>query len=400
MRILVLTHRLPFAPNRGDRIRAFHIIKTLASHHDVSLVSLVHDRTEAAQTGALRALGVRVATARVPKIRNLMRAAIALGTSTPLTHLLLDSPYMRAALEESIAESQPDLVLVYCSGVAPLALAAPLAGVPMVLDMVDVDSAKWEAFGRTASFPRSWVFRREARCLSAFEDLAANSAIATIVVNERERDALLKISPDTRVLVVPNGVDVDALSPPDRPVADERVIFPAVFNYQPNVDGALWFAEAVWPMIRAARPRARLTLAGASPTRAVRRLADNDRSIEVTGSVPDIRPFLWRSAIAVAPMLHARGVQNKVLEAAAAGLPSIVTQAVWDGLPGEVLAACRVAKDAASFAKSAIELLSLPAPRRRLEAQRADLSAFAWPKRLALLVDLVDATARREPAVA
>ena len=390
MRVLVLTHRLPFAPNRGDRIRAFHIIRQLALRAEVHVVSLVHDRAEEAEAATLERLGVRVSTARVPRARNLLRAAASLCTSQPLTHALLDAPAIRQTLARVTRERRPDVVLAYCSGVAPLALAPPLAGIPMVLDLVDVDSAKWAAYAATASPPRSWIYSREARCLSRFEAHAARVAHATTVVNERERKALREFCPDARVEVVPNGVDLDALRPLEPPAAEPHVVFSGVFNYAPNAEGAQWFAREVWPRVRAELPQARLTLAGAHPTRAVRALASSDRSIEVTGGVADMRPYLWRSAVSVAPIFQARGVQNKVLEAVAAGLPAVETPAVWEGLPEDVLPACRQAADPEPFAQVVVDLLSTtPAERRRIAAG-ARLSGLAWSLRLAPLMDLVE----------
>ena len=393
MRVLVLTHRLPYAPNRGDRVRAHHIVKLLAARADVHVVSLVHDRDEAAHADTLRQLGVRVSTALVPRARNLMSAALALPTGLPLTHALLHAPDMTAAIARATDGWLPDVVLAYCTGVAPLALAPPLDRVPMVLDVVDVDSAKWAAFAEASAFPRSWIYRREARCLGAFEQRAVQAAVATTVVNERERDTLRRTCRGADVHVVPNGVDVSALTPHDPPAGDERVIFTAVFDYAPNTDGAIWFARRVWPIVRAARPSATLTLAGASPTRAIRQLASLDPSIEVTGAVADMRPYLWRSAIAVAPIHQARGVQNKVLEAAAAGLPSVVTSPVWKGLPKEVLPACRLADTPEDFAAQVVELLALSPNARRGCASLARLSDLAWPRRLAPLVDLVESAA-------
>jgi glycosyltransferase involved in cell wall biosynthesis len=169
-----------------------------------------------------------------------------------------------------------------------------------------------------------------------------------------------------------------------------------VFNYAPNVEGALWLARDVWPRVRAMRPDARLTLAGAHPARSIRRLAANDKSIEVTGQVPDMRPYLWRSAIAVAPLFTARGVQNKVLEAVAAGLPAVVTPAVLAGLPAEVVPACRMAAEPESYARAILDLLALtPAARRRLAA-RAQLADLAWSIRLAPLVRLIGRAAGNE----
>jgi glycosyltransferase involved in cell wall biosynthesis len=172
------------------------------------------------------------------------------------------------------------------------------------------------------------------------------------------------------------------------------VVFQAVFNYAPNVEGALWFAREVWPRVRAAVPAAHLTLAGAYPTRAVRRLGHVDRSIEVTGSVEDIRPYLWRSAVAVAPMFQARGVQNKVLEAAAAGLPSVVTPAVWGGLPHEVLPACRLAETASEFAAAVVSLLLMKPEARRQQTMRAQLTSLSWPQRLSPLLGLIEAASK------
>ena len=400
MNVLMLTHRLPFAPNRGDRVRAYHLVKQLAARADVHVISLTHDRAEHAQAETLRQLGVGVSTAQVPRVRNLVRAAIALPTNTPLTHLLLDSPDMPALLRSATRDWRPDVVLAYCSGIAPFALTPVLAGIPLIVDLVDVDSAKWTAFAERAGMWRRWMFRREARCLSAFESRLVDAAAATIVVNERERDTLRRLCPHADVQVVPNGVDVDTFAPRDAPTGEDHVVFTAVFDYAPNAEGALWFARHVWPRVRAAKPGARLTLAGSSPTRAVRRLARDDRSIEVTGAVADIRPYLWRAAVAVAPIAQSRGVQNKVLEAAAAGLPSVVTPAVWNGLPSEILPACRRADSADQFAAAVLDLLSLSPAARRRQAARARLSDLAWPKRLAPLADLIEAIARTPAAVA
>jgi sugar transferase (PEP-CTERM/EpsH1 system associated) len=394
MRILILTHRLPYAPNRGDRVRAYHIVKQLAARADVHVISLTHDRAERAEAETLRRLGVRVSTAGVPRLRNLVRAAASLMTDTPLTHLLLASPELAALVDDATRDWRPDVLLAYCSGIAPAALTPALAGIPLVVDLVDVDSAKWSAFAAEAAMPRRWVFEREARCLGAFERLLVETAAATTVVNERERTTLRRLCPNADVQVMPNGVDVDMFAPPDPPAGDDRVVFTAVFDYAPNADGALWFARQVWPQVLAARPGARLTLAGSSPTRAVRRLAEDDRSIDVTGAVPDIRPYLWRAALAVAPIAQSRGVQNKVLEAAAAGLPTVVTPAVWDGLPPEVLPAVRRAESADQFAAAVIELLSQSAAERRRQAAQARVSDLAWPTRLAPLVDLLASAAR------
>jgi glycosyltransferase involved in cell wall biosynthesis len=267
MKVLVLTHRLPFAPNRGDRVRAYHIVRQLARRASVHVVSLVHDAQEEAEADGMRRDGITVTTARVPRLRNYARGAARLLGSTPLTHLLLDSPAMRDAIAHSLRDGEPDVVLAYCSGMARFALEAPLDRYPFVFDVVDVDSGKWADFARVARGPRRWLYRREARCLSAFEAMAARRARAATVVTAREADALRALSPEARTHVISNGVDLQYLAPQGPPASEPSVVFTGVFSYAPNADGAVWFAEQVWPRVRERFTNARLTLAGASPPR-------------------------------------------------------------------------------------------------------------------------------------
>jgi polysaccharide biosynthesis protein PslH len=137
-----------------------------------------------------------------------------------------------------------------------------------------------------------------------------------------------------------------------------------------------------------------LSLVGSDPTAAVRALSAADSTIEVTGTVPDIRPYLWRSAVAVAPLLNARGVQNKVLEAIAAGLPCVVTPAVLEGLPEEVIPACMLARDAEQFAAAVVGLLGREPAGRRAIAERANVPALSWDVQLAPLLGILERAAR------
>ena len=325
MRILYLTHRLPYAPDRGDRIRAYHTLRTIAASAEVHLFSLVHDEDERSRTAALGDLTASVTLAQVPRMRNYVKGAVRLGSTRPLTHSLLDAPAVEGALATLAAEKRPDVVLAYCSGMARFAGQHPLGHVPFVMDLVDVDSEKWADYARTTRGPMGWIYAREARCLAPFEETAARAAHATLVVNDRERRSLASRVPDANVRVVPNGIDLETFRPGGPPASAPRVVFCGVFDYRPNERGAIWFATKVWPLVRSKRPDAQLTLVGRNPTPAVRAIAESDPSVEVTGSVPDVRPYLWSAAVGIAPLLEARGVQNKVLEAVAAGLPVVVT---------------------------------------------------------------------------
>jgi sugar transferase (PEP-CTERM/EpsH1 system associated) len=400
--ILFLTHRLPYAPNRGDRIRAYYLLRQLSQFARVSLFSLVHDDDERSHANEVP-FAAKVTTAAVPRFANLTRGALRLPTARPLTHTLLDAPEARTALARLVADDQPDLVLAYCSGMARFALEPPLDSFPFVLDMVDVDSGKWADLGDRTGHPRRWVYRREARTLAAFEVIAANAAAAVTVVTERERQTLRALAPHSHIVVLPNGVDVAAFAPPSPPAEDSVVVFTGMMDYEPNVNAVVWFAKQVWPRIRQDRPDARFVIVGAGPTRAVLALAEGDRSITVTGRVESVQPHLWSSAVSVAPVSVARGLQNKVLEALAAGLPAVVSTAVAAGLPPEVVSrGCLVADEPDDFARAVIGLLDQPALVRRAMAAAAGVHSLSWDRQLAPIEGILDrarhgAASVREP---
>lgn len=398
MKVLFLTHRLPFAPNRGDRVRAYHIVRSLVDRgDDVHVLSLVHDAEEEAQVERVRALGVRATTLPVPKLRNYAAGAVALAGSQPLTHLLLHAPEFRATVARILREGEPDVVLAYCSGMARFALQPPLDAYPLVLDLVDVDSQKWAEMAAKAPQPKRWIYAREERYLSRFEKEAASRALATLVVNEREARVLRGIAPAANVQVVRVGVDLASHTPPNAPCELPRVVFCGVMNYGPNVDGVTWFVREIWPLVRAARPDARFTIVGSRPTAAIERLVSDANGVEVTGTVPSVQRYLWDAAVSVAPLLTARGVQTKVLEAVAAGLPAVVTSAVYEGLPEEIHAACRVSDSPSDFAAGLIGLLAMTGAERRRLAAQADVHGLEWDAQLAPLhAILADAAANKE----
>jgi len=393
MRILVLTHRLPYAPNRGDRLRAYHMLQGLKNRAEVELVSLVHDDQEASHAEEVRQFVARVHTIRVPKLRNYARSAMTLLGETPLTHGLLDAPNMTDVLEQVCRHHRPDVVFAYCSGMARFALQAPLDTIPLVLDFVDIDSQKWRDMAAAGRPPLSWIYAREAATLGAFEARAANRAVASLVVNAREAAIARELAPGANVRVLNNGIETARLHPPADPANSARVVFCGVMNYTPNDDGMRWFVRHVWPAVLAKRPDATLAIVGSDPTAALKTLCGSHPSIEITGRVPDVREWLWGSAVAVAPLHVARGVQNKALEAIAAGLPIVITEAVAGGLPDAAANACSVANTPHQFADHVLALLALSPAERRARANSSDLSHLTWSHTLEPLWPLLDRAA-------
>jgi len=394
MKVLFLTHRLPYAPNRGDRVRAFHILRTLTAHVDVEVVSFVHDRAEQEHAEAMRREGIRVTALAAPWLRNRVRAAAALLTSRPLTHILLDAPELTSTLARIVQQCPPDVVLAYCSGMARLALEPPLHGIPYVLDMVDVDSLKWAALARRSRSPMRLILAREARYLARFEAYATRRASTTLVINDREKAALSRVAPGERIVVLPNGVDAEGLRPTGPAIEDPCLVFCGVMSYAPNEQAVRWFARAVWPLVKARHARARLVVVGAETTRAIKALATGDASIVVTGSVPDVRPYLSQAAVSIAPIFTSHGLQTKVLEAVAAGLPCVVTPAVLEGLPTEVRSACVAAANGEAFASEITRLLALTGAERRALALNSGVAQLDWGSAIGpLLQILTDAAA-------
>jgi glycosyltransferase involved in cell wall biosynthesis len=280
---------------------------------------------------------------------------------------------------------------------ARFAMTPPLDGFPFVLDMVDVDSQKWRELSRTVRPPLAWIYRREASRLADFEGKAVMRARSTVVVNDRERAVLTALFPSAEISIIGNGVDVTRFRSPGPPSDQPRVVFCGVLNYGPNEEAVTWLIREIWPIVRQACPAARLAIVGADPTHSLRRLATEHQSIELSGGVPDVRPYLWNAAVSVAPLRVARGVQNKVLEAIASGLPVVVTRAVADGLPPAILPACFVGSAPDEIASRILDLLSRSAAERRALAHSANLEGLSWGAQLAHMVPLLERAARQDP---
>jgi sugar transferase (PEP-CTERM/EpsH1 system associated) len=363
--VLYLVHRLPYPPDKGDRIRAFHVLRHLAGEAAVHLACLADEAVDPAAVRTLHDYCERVAVVRLGPTRWL-RALASLALAGTVTEAAFHSRPLRALVRDWARSTSYRACLASASSMVPYLRLPELRGVPAVVDLVDVDSQKWLDYAAASRGPRAWLYRTEGRRLRRREQDLRSWTRAVTVVSDAEADLFRGFCPDGPVHVVTNGVDLDYFRPRPGPV-EPACVFLGALDYRPNVDGVCWFCDEVWPALREQRPGIKLYLVGRRPAPAVCRLAERP-GVEVVGQVPDVRPYLARAAVAVVPLRIARGVQNKVLEALAMGKATVISPPCRAGLRVEPGSDLLVASSPAEWTDAVRRLLDDAGLRERLGA--------------------------------
>jgi sugar transferase (PEP-CTERM/EpsH1 system associated) len=317
--------------------------------------------------------------------------------SRPLTVAYFDEPELHHRVRARMTSERFDLALVCSSGMAQY--VAPFCNLPKVIQFTDLDSQKWHLYANDSRFPKSLVYRTEADRLLRYERQIARTFDYSMFCSDRELQDFRRLSPETPAGCVRNGVDTHYFRPTAEPKDPAGLVFTGVMNYRPNVDGVVWFCSEVFPRIRERVPEATFTICGAHPSRSVRALARSP-GVRVTGPVADVRPYLARATVAVVPVRIARGLQNKLLEAMAMGLPAVTTTAAHGGLDAAAGRELFVADAATDFASTVVRLLRDSRLRDATghAARRATETRYGWDKSLARLDEIIAAaTARRAP---
>jgi len=323
-RLLFLSHRLPYPPDKGERVRAYHELVNLSRRFRVTLASGVHDEVEESFLTELGRLCEAVLIER-PRFRRL-RSVGSLITGRSATEGYFACPRLSRRLAEA-HECRPfDVIFAYCSSTFPV--AQNLKGVPVVMDFVDIDSEKWRGFGRCSWGAKRWLYKLEAKRVHTLEIQAIDYCRHVFCVSSQEAQN----SPHgLRVQGLRNGVDLEYFRPTTPSVAGRRIIFTGTMDYRPNVSAVCWFADNVWGRLRTVVPGVTFDIVGRNPHRKVLALRQIN-GINVTGAVSDIRPLIASADVAVAPMLMGRGVQNKILEAMAMAKPVVATPLALEGI--------------------------------------------------------------------
>jgi len=328
--LLYLVHRLPFPPNKGDKLRSFHLLKHLAASHRVFLGTFVDDPDDLQHVDALRPLCAELHVERLDPGQARWRSLAGLASGEALTLPYYRSRGLEAWVERAVREHRIETALVFSGAMAQYVESMP--HLRTLVDFVDVDSAKWTQYSESRGWPSSWLYRREGKRLLAFEAAVAVRAARSFFVTAAEVELFARLAPECRgkVEAIGNGVDAGFFSPEhDLPspyrAGEIPVVFTGAMDYWPNIDAVSWFASDMLPELRSRWPRLRFHIVGMRPAPQV--LALESDAVVVTGAVPDVRPYLRHAAIVAAPLRVARGVQNKILEAMAMARPIVISQA-------------------------------------------------------------------------
>jgi len=384
--LLFLVHRIPYPPNKGDKIRSFHLLKHLSQRFVVHVGAFVDDPDDwqYAQaltdmvSGSVELLPLNPRMAKLQSLKGLL-------SGEPLTLPYYRKSEMRDWVTRILAEYPVHQAVVFSSGMAQY--LEPYPNLRRIVDFVDIDSDKWRQYAGRKTWPMSWLYRREARTLLAYERHIAGSFDAATFVSSAEAELFRQQAPEcaSRVGYYNNGVNLDYFSPaydcetPYPP--DQRVlVFTGAMDYWANVDAVAWFAREIFPAVRAQFADVRFYIVGSRPTPEVQALAGD--GIFVTGSVPDVRPYLAHAAISVAPLRIARGIQNKVLEAMSMAKTVIVSPQALEGITADNRHELLLAEDAAGFISHIAEQLTQPDAALGLAARKRVEQSYSWDNSL------------------
>ena len=358
--LLYLVHRMPYPPNKGDKVRSYHLLKHLVSKHRVFLGTFIDDPADEPYIDTLRALcaGLYVARLdpRLAKLRSLR--GLLQGDALTLGY------YRDAGLTQWVARtlSANDIrtAVVFSSSMAQY--VEQVSYLRVLVDFVDVDSAKWTDYAKARRWPASWLYQREGATLLTYERAVAAAANRSFFVTDKEVELFSSLAPEcaAHVQAMGNGVDTvffshEAARIQPFDAAEIPIVFTGAMDYWPNADAVIWFASEVLPALRSRWPAVRFSVVGRNPSPEVRALAGD--AVRVTGTVPDVRPWLQHAAVVVAPLRLARGVQNKVLEAMAMSCPVVAATRCADTIDADVGVHLLAASTAADYVREIGALL-------------------------------------------
>lgn len=386
--IAVLAQRVPYPPNKGEKLRTYHQIKRLVElNHQVSVYTFAESEDDKAYAQQLSdKLGIRVEVNALGS--KVLRYAWALFNRQGLSVGAFHSHRMQDVVD-SLLSGGCEVMLLSASSLAYYVCSSPAYSARqcrLLVDMMDVDSDKWLQYSNNASWPMTWVYQREFKKIRSLEATANRLFDKTFLIAQEEVNLFHNnVSSHTPVEVLGNGMDFDSFYPPASlsDTVPARYLFTGVMDYKPNVDSVLWFVKSCWPQIIRALPEATFTIAGMNPVAEVKAL-QSAKGVSVTGFVDEILPCFHEAGVFVAPFRIARGVQNKVLQAAACELPIVTTSMGAEGIAFASEQSMFIADDEMAFSQACIDAVKNPdvARAKAIVALQAMRDTYSWEQQL------------------
>jgi len=395
--LLFLCHRIPFPPNKGDKIATFNLLKYLSKRYQVHLGYFIDDQHDLQYIDKLRPYCASSFDLNICDKRQAVSGINALFSGSSISTSHYRSASFQHWVDLTIAEFEIEKLYVYSSAMAQFIDHPRYQQKTRILNMTDIDSDKWRQYAQAKPWYSKWVYAREHRQLGKYEQQVLHNFDAVTLVTPQETELFCQMSPDplaNKIHTLTNGVDTDYFNPS----ADFKLLatstapvlcFTGAMDYWANVDAMLWFCDNIWPKILQQHPQCKFYIVGGNPTAKVVALAER-QGITVTGRVPDVRPYLAHCHLVIAPMRIARGVQNKVLEAMAMAKPVVMTSMAQEGIKVNEQQQLLVIDDSEHMAQSINQLLSGPIACYEHNRQWI-LNHYSWDGALEPLPALLDA---------
>ncbi len=394
--LLFLCHRIPFPPNKGDKIRVYHLLKYLADHYRVYLGAFIDDPLDWKYVPDVEAICEEAFFIKLDPLKAKLKCIKGFLTGEALSVPYYQSKALHQWSRSIIKNHRIEKAMVVSSVMAQFLIDPDIKLDQKIIDIVDIDSDKWQQYSAMKSWPMSWVYRREARTLLEYEKQAVNHFDATLFVSSAEADMFKKkvSASHEKIGFYNNGVDSDFFMPRDsflNPYAKDimPIVFTGAMDYWPNIDAVRWFVKEVFPTIKAKTPALSFYIVGSNPSDEVYQL-EQQEGVKVTGRVEDIRPYIQYAAVVVAPMRIARGIQNKVLEAMAMEKAVIVSTMGLEGINAQHAKDVIVADTAAEFISAIRGLTDSSAESIGIAARNKVKKDFNWSESLPLVKELLE----------
>ena len=396
-KLLFLAHRIPYPPNKGDKIRSYNFVKRLALKFDVLIGTFIDDPDDWSDVTGLESISIEYKVENLsPKVKKII-SLLGFITNEALTLGYFRSKALSRWVDKMLVEHKPDIAFIYSSSMAQYVINSPHAPKKIIIDLVDVDSEKWRLYAAHEKGLFKWLYNRESKKLLAYEKKCTSLSKHTILVSEKEAELYRSLAPEyvKKIHGIANGIDADffdpqldylAVGPNNAPI----VTMTGAMDYKPNIDAAHWFAQEILPIIQKKIPTTQFYIVGSAPAGSIVKLAKNE-AITVTGRVEDVRPYIASAKCIVAPIRIARGIQNKVLEGMAMGKTVIATPQAFEGIDAIAGTEIIIAESAVDFANSVIAALSPDASTEIGEkARKRVIQHYSWDSKFSQLLELLN----------